>query len=210
MTQYARPVNIQYIPVDIPVKRIYSRLGFRPLSTKLTEKDRAKIDAVMQEGLMACSLSGVYVRRKITKHDEQGIVLNDGTRWDSRKIADFLADSEEVFLIGATAGQEIVDLRERFLAEEDTYHAVILDAFASEMVESAVQWIHEYLTNSLRKELKILTTRRYSPGYGDFSLENQSSFVDLLHLDTLGVQLNDHYLLFPEKSVTAVVGIHSS
>ena len=202
------PVKIQYIPVEMPLKQIYSRLGFRQLSTKLSGKDRAKIDAVLQEGLMTCSLSGVYVRKKIAQQDEKGLTLEGGIRWESRKLAEFLSGSEDVFLIGATAGQEVVDLRERYLAEEKTYQAVILDAFASEMVESAVQWIHDYLNNSLRKELKCVSSRRYSPGYGDFSLENQIAFAEMLDLEAnLGVRLNDHYLLLPEKSVTAVVGI---
>lgn len=210
MITQGHPVKIQYIPVDMPVKQIYSRLGFRQLSTKITPKDRARIDAVLQEGLMTCSLAGVYTRRKIAQHDELGLTLDSGTRWESRKLARFLEGAEEVFLIGATAGQEVVDLRERYLAEKNTYNAVILDAFASEMVESAVQWIHHYLKHSLRKELKTVTTRRYSPGYGDFALEHQVSFADALDLTTtLGVQLNDHYLLFPEKSVTAVIGILS-
>jgi hypothetical protein len=208
MSKQALPLKIQYIPVDIPLKQIYSRLGFRQLSTKVTEKERAKIDAVLQEGQMVCSLSGVYVRKNIVYRDEQGLTLDGDIRWESRKLADFLAGSEDVFLIGATAGQEIVDLRERYLEKEKTYRAVILDAFASEMVESAVQWIHDYLKNSLRKELKTVTTRRYSSGYGDFALENQVSFANVLDVEaTLGVRLNDRYLLLPEKSVTAVVGI---
>ncbi|PID57767.1 hypothetical protein CSB45_05950 [candidate division KSB3 bacterium] len=202
------PVRIQYIPVEMPVKRIYSRMGFRKLSTKLSEKDRTKIDAVLQEGLMTCSLSGVYVRKKIVQQDERGVTLEGCIRWESLRLAKFLANAEDVFLIGATAGQNIVDLRERYLAEENTYHAVILDAFASEMVESAVQWIHDYLARLLRKELKTVTTRRYSPGYGDFSLDNQLLFSEFLDLETtLGVRVSDRYLLLPEKSVTAVVGI---
>jgi hypothetical protein len=205
-----KAVKLQYIPVEMPLKQIYSRLGFRQVSTKLTEKERSKIDAVLQEGLMACSLSGVYLRKTIARHDKQSLTLDGGIRWESRKLAEFLDGSEDVFLIGATAGQEIVDLRERYLAQENTYRAVILDAFASEMVESAVQWIHDYLNNALRKELKTVKERRYSPGYGDFALENQISFASVLDLETtLGVRLNDRYLLLPEKSVTAVIGILS-
>ena len=207
MEQTTRPVILYNISVELPLQRIYTRLGFRKTTTKLHEAEQIKIQRILADGVISCHLSGVYVRRKIEKHEAQTIVLEDGMTWESKKIAEFLSEVHEVFILGATAGQEIVALRDQHLEQGKTLNAVLLDALASEMVESAVQWLHEYLGKCLRKELKTVTKRRYSPGYGDFSLYHQRAIVSLLQFDELGVQLNEYCLLIPEKSVTAVVGI---
>ncbi|MFQ7401032.1 MAG: vitamin B12 dependent-methionine synthase activation domain-containing protein, partial [Neglectibacter sp.] len=49
---------------------------------------------------------------------------------------------------------------------------------------------------------------RYSPGYGDFSLENQRFFFDSLEITKrIGVFLTDSFLMIPCKSITAVLGL---
>ena len=50
---------------------------------------------------------------------------------------------------------------------------------------------------------------RYSPGYGDLELYNQDIFYRLLNLENWGVEITENYMLIPEKTVTAIVGIES-
>ena len=53
------------------------------------------------------------------------------------------------------------------------------------------------------------TKPRFSPGYGDFSLEHQRDFMRILDLEnSLGLTLTGSLLLVPEKSVTAVIGLY--
>ena len=58
------------------------------------------------------------------------------------------------------------------------------------------------------KENGVSLTMRYSPGFGDLSLENQKKVFALLNPQKyIGVTLNDSLLMSPSKSVTAIVGI---
>ena len=50
-------------------------------------------------------------------------------------------------------------------------------------------------------------TRRFSPGYGDLPLSVQPAFAQELDLESLGVAVTDSYLLVPQKSITALVGV---
>jgi len=75
------------------------------------------------------------------------------------------------------------------------------------MADNALSWIINYFNRQLSRESKQLTSKRFSAGYGDFSLENQKIIYDVLKLEQLGISLSDKYMLIPEKSVTAVVGI---
>lgn len=201
------PVNMYHIAVELPLQHIYTRLGFRPTRTHLTEHDRARMQPVLQEGQLVCQPAGVYLRKGITARTATRITLDGGLIWESRKITDFLTDAAEIFLLGTTVGRDIVALRDRYLQQGDTYKAVIIDAVASELAESAMQWLHEYAGKLVKKELKTVTKRRYSPGYGDFPLHYQQEIVALLRFAELGVRVNEHHLLIPEKSVTAVIGI---
>ena len=48
---------------------------------------------------------------------------------------------------------------------------------------------------------------RFSPGYGDFSLDCQKDIIRALEAEkTVGVTLTDSLLMTPSKSVTAVIG----
>ena len=49
---------------------------------------------------------------------------------------------------------------------------------------------------------------RYSPGYGDLSLEVQSEVLKVLNADKiLGIKLGANLLMTPKKSITAVQGV---
>jgi hypothetical protein len=207
MEQTIRPVTLYNISVELPLQRIYTRLGFRKRTTSLTEAEADRIRHILDTGMLSVHLSGVYVRKSIKRCSADQIVLDGGTVWESQKLAALLSDAREVYILGATAGQEIITARDQYLEQGKTLNAVLIDALASEMVESAMQWLHDHVGKLLRKELKTVTKRRYSPGYGDFSLHHQREIVSLLQFEQLGVTLNQHYLLIPEKSVTAVVGI---
>ena len=51
---------------------------------------------------------------------------------------------------------------------------------------------------------------RYSPGYGDYSIEVQKVILDRTQAQKhLGIHLSDSFLMIPTKSITAVAGIYS-
>lgn len=57
------------------------------------------------------------------------------------------------------------------------------------------------------KERGYATVARYSPGYGDLSLDLQKDVCVALSLDkTLGITLTESLLMIPTKSVTAIIG----
>ena len=56
--------------------------------------------------------------------------------------------------------------------------------------------------------IKSVLKMRFSPGYGDFSLNHQRDFFRLLNLEkNLGMSLNSALLMSPSKSITAVIGV---
>jgi len=64
-----------------------------------------------------------------------------------------------------------------------------------------------YYNRQLARENKRLTEKRISCGYADFAIENQKKIYFLLKLDKIGINITEKFMLIPEKSATAALGI---
>ena len=64
------------------------------------------------------------------------------------------------------------------------------------------------LCEELAKELGVMLRTRFSPGYGDLSLEIQRDVFRVLEPQRrIGLCLSDSLMMSPSKSVTAFVGV---
>ena len=83
--------------------------------------------------------------------------------------------------------------------------AVVLDSMASVAIEQVCRKVDALIAESLPE--KFLTFR-YSPGYGDYPIELQKTFLTLLDAPRkIGLSVSESCLLIPAKSVTAIAGI---
>jgi len=204
-----RLITFERIPIEPPLKAIYRRLGFRMGRTRMRpDEDRTLGDRIGQARALI-TLKGAARRLPILSRDARQIRLPGDSILESARLAALLADSREVILMGATAGPAVIEAIQRDTADGNLTRAVVFDAAASEMVDAALDWMETYFGRELRREGRRLTKSRFSCGYGDLALENQKLFHELLELGRLGVELTEHYVLVPEKSVTAVAGIET-
>lgn len=190
-----------------PMGAIYQRLGFRKKATQISDAARKETDRHIEEARSLIALKGLYLRLAVSGNDGQTIILEGGLSFSSAKLATFLGTSREAILMGATAGNAIMEaIREKTNRQEMTA-AVVYDATASEMADAALDWITGFINRQIRREGKTMLERRFSAGYGDFALENQKLIYDALRMDQIGVAISERFLLIPEKSVTALSGI---
>lgn len=199
------PVN-----VSVPVKRVYTRLGYSEGKTKLGLEQKDKVESFIEEAKGLLSLKGAAVLLPISKTEGAEIFLLEGISFESKSLEQMLQGCCEVLLMGATAGDRIIKAIEQDSAGGNMTRAVVFDAVASETVDAGLEWITNYFNNQLSRKNMRLTKRRFSAGYGDFSLENQKIIHEVLNLEKIGVSLTSKYILIPEKSVTAVTGVRIS
>jgi cobalamin-dependent methionine synthase I len=195
------------IRIAPPRQKIYQRLGYHRQVTQISPQRQALTDHHIDEALSLIHLQGVAQRVPIVDRQKGVIILETQVRLESENLAVFLRDCDEALVMGATAGEEIMAAIRHDLATEAITRAVVFDATASEMADGALDWLMDYTRQTLIREGKFLMTRRYSAGYGDFSLENQQLFQALLDLREIGVRITEQSILVPEKSVTALTGI---
>ena len=124
----------------------------------------------------------------------------------SRSLLRNLQDCSEVILFAATIG-EGADLLARKYGRINVAKAVVMQAAAAAMIEAFCDEENEKL-RAEAAEKGLYLRPRFSPGYGDFSLDHQRDFARVLEMQkTVGITLTESLLMLPSKSVTAVIGV---
>lgn len=197
------------IPVFPKTESVLIRLGGRRNNPMDPEFQRM-LEQGMKQVRILCRPTGVYLREKIADRSPDSITLENGIHFQSRSLSRLLQFSEEVVLMAATVGHEIVAaIADEVNHKNDAAFGLILDAAASQTADMILDWIMDYLNGMLAKKGLKLTRHRYSPGYGDLPLDYQKPIFEALNLKQLGLKLTEKYMLIPEKSVIAIAGIEA-
>jgi hypothetical protein len=151
----------------------------------------------------------VYSYNNIKSSDDGVEVINTNLILKGKDINEHLKNSTECVLMAVTLGNE-VERQTRLYEKTNLTKALILDACATTAVEEVCDIVEKDV-----KEKAILSgmniTFRYSPGYGDLPLDVQNSFLRALDAQKkIGLTVSENNLLFPRKSVTAIIGIVNS
>ncbi|MEN6422773.1 MAG: hypothetical protein ABFD76_12595 [Smithella sp.] len=200
-------VFLEKISIVPPHEKIYQRLGYKKRISSISSSQQKETDFFIHEASSLIALQGMFLRLPIDHNDGKRILLGENLTFKSEKLAVFLRDCREMILMGATAGNAIMEAIKGKTRQDDLAAAVVYDATASEMTDEALDWIMDYFNQLLRREGKSLLPRRFSAGYADFNLENQKIIYEKLQMEKFGVKINPSFILIPEKSVTAIGGI---
>ena len=133
------------------------------------------------------------------------VKLDNGTVFHSKALARYVGDAKELFLFGATLGSR-VDIALRRMALTSVAEAGAGQAVAAALIETYCDDCCAELEKQLPegKQLKW----RFSPGYGDWPLEEQKILFPVLDCaHTIGLTLTESCMMAPIKSVTAVMAI---
>ena len=150
----------------------------------------------------------VYRRFPVNVDTESGqIEIGEDMRVRSRDLAKNMAGCEEAYLFAATLGP-VPDRLMREAEEERPAQSLVYHAAGAAYIEDYCDEINSLINQMCLRE-GLHTKPRFSPGYGNFSLEHQRDFMRILDLEnSLGLTLTGSLLLVPEKSVTAVIGLY--
>ena len=127
----------------------------------------------------------------------------------SLKLARALSGCESALIFGATVGIGIDRLISKYSVISPS-RAYIFQAIGAERIESLCDAFIRDISEDLAKE-GLAPRPRFSPGYGDLSLELQRDIFKALDCERgIGLTLNASLIMSPSKSVTAVVGLYRS
>lgn len=141
------------------------------------------------------------------EHTQNGIVLK-GTdvSFEGNLVKKTFEGCDEIYVFAATLTLQSETLLKQCFAKS-TVDGIVCDSVLTTMIEAYCDEIDEAVVKKgISKNKKA--TRRISCGYGDFSIKSQKDILDLLNAQKiLGVKLNENNMIFPNKTVTAVMGL---
>ncbi len=136
------------------------------------------------------------------KRNGEKIFVAD-TELEGKSIKKLLAPCNKCVVMAITVGFEL-DMKIAALGSSSPALSLLADAAASSAVEDACDACCE----SIESELGVKLTPRFSPGYGDLSMNIQPALLTLTNARRdLGLTVGSGCMLSPIKSVTAIAGI---
>jgi cobalamin-dependent methionine synthase I len=98
------------------------------------------------------------------------------------------------------------DITKRFSSGEYS-SAILIDAAATAAVEQLANGMEKAIIPKMAAQ-GFLLKWRFSPGYGDWPLEQQPELIRLAKAEQIGVSLTTSMMLTPRKSITALIGLY--
>lgn len=123
----------------------------------------------------------------------------------SEALSRNLSKCTKTYIFAATIGPQ-VDALIRKTQKLDSVKASVFQAAGAMFVEKVVECVNQEIKKITAEQGKNCKPR-FSPGYGDVSLEVQKDFFRLLPCSKIGLTLMDTLIMAPEKSVTAFIGV---
>lgn len=187
--------NKTYTPPPVDKKTV---LGYGGIKESTKEIDEL-LDQALTEATNHLTYKVCWSVYPITV-GENRVCLPFG-RFASKALAKHLSGCDYAIVFGATIGLYLDRLITKYSCISPT-KALLLQAIGTERIEALCDTFTDYLGK------KYILTKRFSPGYGDLSLDVQRELFSALGLEKrIGLTLTGSLLMSPTKSVTAIMGI---
>ncbi len=186
---------------EISRKTIAKYLGYR--GKELDESTAVLVEESIKE---FSSVMPRHVLLRLPLFFSENNVRIGSLAMESKSLSAHLAGCREAILLAATLGVQADQLIRRASVSHMS-RAVVLQASAAAKLEAYLNDVGEALARELQKETLYLRPR-FSPGYGDLTLDCQGELLNLLEAGKrIGLGLTADYMLTPTKSVTAILGL---
>ncbi len=190
--------------IKINNREVYRYLGYGKNTPG--EDMIAIIDSCIQDVISHSELRSTKERFTLRAAETEGEFYIGDLKIKSKALAKNLKGCKEVYLFGATIGVGIDRLIARAVVTDVT-KAAIYQAIGAAYIEDYCDYINDEIDAIACKE-GFVTRPRFSPGYGDLSLDYQSDIAGLLNLPkNVGISLSESKIMSPSKSVTAIIGL---
>lgn len=121
-------------------------------------------------------------------------------------MAKRLKGAQKAALFVCTIGRDLADKVNGYAAKGEIARAAVMDAVGSEAAEALAGYIDDVIKAKAKAEGYAAVTR-FSPGYGDWTIFDQAKVLKILKSNKIGVKAAKSYIMVPEKSVTACIGL---
>lgn len=165
------------------------------------------IETNIKNTLSKASPKGAFVIQNL-KFDKGKIKIGESI-FESENLSKNLLGCDKAIVFTLTLGAD-ADRAIQSGKASSPLESLIISAIFTDVIEKYADIFTGELQREFLKSNEYLKPR-FSPGYGDFKLENQPMFIKATDsMRRCGVSLTDSLMLTPSKSITGVIGISKS
>ena len=180
------------------------RLGYRR-PAQVPERTARLIDEIMGAGRALLRPRAIYGLFDAETQEPDVSVVGGVLRAASRSLHERLHGCRRAVLFAATIGAEVETWCQELIQEGQMTRGLLADAFASSAAIALGLEVETVAARVLAEE-GLTATKRYAPGYGDWSLAGQAPLHALLDATRIGITLTEDCLMLPAKSISGVIG----
>ncbi|HSN69288.1 MAG TPA: vitamin B12 dependent-methionine synthase activation domain-containing protein [Thermoanaerobaculia bacterium] len=179
---------------------VLRRLGV-PAGAEVRPELRELLDRAAEKAENLVEARGVI--HPVAREEFVAIYEGEGKNAPESPLEKIYARASALALFVATLGDKLERELSTLFREGDSALAVVLDAYASSMMNRAVDaLVKRFEFEFFDDRLRVLP---YSPGYCGWHLTGQRALFGTLEFDNAGVTLGENCLMIPLKSVSGVL-----
>lgn len=197
--------KLSTIPIALTEYTLYKELQ-NGKGKGVSNRTRRQIYQALEELSTHMKPRGIFRFFPIKGKDGR-VTIGRHTRFASKNLQALLKQCKRVAVFVTTLGDEVDHIINQAMKKRPHY-GYILNLAASTAADMAAMYIQDHIKCLIPRN--ETTTYRYSPGYCDWPLKEQSKLFELIPHHSVGVDLSDTFLMSPSKSVSGLIGICSS
>ncbi len=191
--------NARILEIDAAETRRYA--GLR----NAAKFDEQNITDAREEALPFLDVRGIW---NIYDYDCENHKVKSSPEFviEGDSVIKHLSDCEKVVCLALTVGEKIEKEVTSEFRNGRYLNAMLIDAAATAAVEQAADETEKAIFREISKD-GFKMKSRYSPGYGEWSLEHQKGLFEISGAEKIGMKLSISMMLIPRKSITAIIGL---
>ncbi len=179
------PRKIEGFAIEFDEERIWRHIGYKKKSKEIKESLKKIIDSEKKRLGYLLEAKAIYRILPYEKTDKHPIFQN----------------AEKVGLCVCTIGPKLEQESAKLMRENEILRALILDALGSEAVEEVANQANIIVAEE-GKRMNLRPSKRFSPGFGEWNIKEQSFIFQVLPADQIGVMINEAFMMIPRKSIS--------
>jgi len=172
-----------------------------------SRRTESLVDEYMKQSHDLIDTSYSYVIRDVKRVQDNRAFIEDGIIFESEKIAKLLLLCEKVVVFSLTIGKDLENLAGSLAKDGFVLKSTVLDAIGSASVEQLADHVQSIISQIALTDYGLVDSRRFSPGYCDWPVQQQEMVFRTLGDETGGVRLTDGYMMVPQKSISGIIGL---
>ena len=196
------------IAVDIDRDQVLRDIGYEDTG-RVPGRMQALLDDSLEQVDALIDPSYCCVVRDVEFVQGRDSCLEGPVLFESGVVGRLLRHCDRAAVFCLTIGERLEEAVSALADDGMAVQARTLDAVGSNAVEALADMVHGDL-EGLAAAQGFYTSRRFSPGYCDWAIEQQEMLFTILNGSSTEVQLTDGCLMVPQKSVSGLVGMGTS